>query len=97
MKQPMTVTLVRLTNRDSGAHDRLSNFEIRIGFDETDFSKNPLCYYMPGIVSNAGTEDFPCLMPIRGRYLTIQRLYPLGPSGHKVLTICEVEVFQTGC
>ncbi len=96
MKQTTTVTLVRLTNRDL-APDRLSNFEIRIGFDETDFSKNSLCYYMPGIVSNAGTEDFPCLKPTRGRYLTIQRIYPLGPSGHKILTICEVEVFQTGC
>ncbi len=97
MKQSTTVTLVRLTNRDTITPDRLSNFEIRIGFDETDFSKNSLCYYMPGIVANAGTEDFPCLRPTRGRYLTILRFYPLGPSGHKILTICEVEVFQTGC
>ena len=96
MKQTRTVTLVRLTNRIE-AYDRLFNFEIRVGFDGTDFSQNSLCYYMPGIVGMGAIEDFPCVIPIPGRYLTIQRLIPLGPSGNSVLTLCEVQVFQIGC
>ncbi len=96
MKQTRTVRLVRLTNRNV-APERLFNFEIRVGFNDTDFSENTLCYYMAGMVGNAATEDFPCLLPTRGRYLSIQRLIPLGPSGKTVLTLCEVQIFQTGC
>ncbi len=97
MKQKVTVALVRLTNRlvDTEVYKRLFNFEIRIGNDP-DFSKNSLCFYIAGFVGNGATEDFPCVTPIRGRYLSIQRLYPLG-SDNGVLSLCEVQVFQTGC
>ncbi len=96
-QQPVTVTLVRITNRSDYTHTRLYNFEIRVGFNDTDFSQNALCYYMPGIMGDGATEDFPCLTSTRGRYLTIQRVYPWGPSGSTILTLCEVQVFQTGC
>ncbi len=95
LMQTTTVALVRLTSRDVG--DFLYNFEIRIGFNETDFTENALCYYMPGLVGAGATEDFPCVMPTQGRYLSIQRLYPFSPSGGKYLDLCEVQVFQTGC
>lgn len=94
MKQALTITLVRLTNRNLFP-ERLSNFEIRVGFDDVDFSKNSLCFYMPGMVTAGATQDFPCLMPTQGRYLTIQRFHPLAYD--QVLTLCEVQVFQTGC
>ncbi len=92
----VTVILVRLTNRDH-AQNSLYNFEIRIGFDGTDFSKNTLCYYMPGLVGRGSTEDFPCIQPTMGRYLSIQRFYPKGPATSNSLMLCEVQVFQTGC
>ncbi len=97
LKQNATVALVRITNRDTHQHLRLFNFEIRVGFNDTDFDQNSLCYYMPGYVGDGATQDFPCLTPIRGRYLTIQRIYPWGSSGSTILTLCEVQVFQMGC
>ena len=95
LMQTTTVALVRLTSRDTG--DWLYNFEIRIGFNDTDFTRNALCHYMPGLVGTGATEDFPCVTPTVGRYLSIQRLYPFSPSGGKYLDLCEVQVFQTGC
>ncbi len=96
LQQNVTVALVRITNRNL-EYKRLFNFEIRVGFNDTNFSQNSLCYYMPGHVGAGATEDFPCLTPTRGRYLTIQRIYPWGPSGSMILTLCEVQIFQTGC
>ncbi len=90
----VTVNLVRLTNRNK-VPERLFNFEIRVGFDPIDFTENSLCFYMPGMVGKRATEDFPCILPTRGHYLSIQRIYPLGSEGN--LQMCEVEVFQIGC
>ena len=75
--------------------NRLYNFEIRVGWNKTNFSENALCYYHQGVVGSGATEDFPCIPPRRGRFLSIQRLSPSGPQD-KMLTICEIEVFQTG-
>ncbi len=99
--QNISVSLVRITNRNV-ASGRLYNFDIRVGFDP-DFLQNPLCYYMPGTVGMGATEDFPCIKPTWGRYLSIQRIYPLVPPGTPgmgdsvLLQLCEVQVFQTGC
>ncbi len=94
--QTLTIALVRITNRDHPLNT-LFNFEIRVGSNATEFTQNSLCFYMPGLVQNAVTEDFPCVAHIEGRYITIQRLYPYLTSNNKELTLCEVMVFQTGC
>ena len=82
-------------HKNISAYVRLYNFEIRVGHDDTDFTQNALCYYHPDVVGDGATEDFPCLYPQRGRYISIQRLYPFG-SLDETLTLCEVQIFQTG-
>ncbi len=90
LQETADVEIVRLSNRET-YHQRLSNFEIRIGMNAINISENTLCYKMDGIAPAGTTTNFPCLNVTRGRYLSIQRFAPYGAHG-KYLHICEVQV-----
>ncbi len=70
------------------------NFEIRVG-THTDYMQNTLCYAMLGMMGNGTTEDFPCRLPTRGRYVSVHRVSPYGPYDNQ-LTVCEIQIFQSG-
>ena len=90
MQQVVDVEIVRLSNRID-IYQRMSNFEIRIGMNSTDFSQNKLCYNMSTIAASGQTTNFPCLTITRGRYVSIQRYFPYNIHG-KGLQICEVQI-----
>ncbi len=73
--------------------DRLSNFEIRVGMNPTDFSQNSLCYNMTTIAPAGMFSNYPCMSVATGRYLSIQR-YPPYLSVSRAVTVCEVQAFS---
>ena len=83
-----TVHHLTITNRGDCCHERLSNFEIRIGnFQANNTNQNPQCggYYSLG----AGeTKKIVCPAQMKGRYVVIRI-----PGNNKTLTLCEVEVY----
>ena len=89
--QVRTVSTVSVWNRGDCCHERLDNFDIRIGNVPTSFAENPVC--ATGVAapqSSPYSVNVPCHGV--GRYLFI-----VVPGNKKILTLCEVEVNDHTC
>ena len=71
----------------SGNLQRLQYFDIRVGNNPSDFSKNQLCASSSTKVAHTTGTLFWCPAPIRGRYVSVQQL------SSETLTICECMVW----
>ncbi len=75
MQREVDVEIVRLSNKMENP-GRMSNFQIRIGMNPTDFSQNALCFNISETAPSGETTNYPCLNVTRGRYVSIQRYFP---------------------
>ena len=77
----------------TGLGEHSKKFELRVGMDPSPptigSNKNALCYYQDEPLGDGATGVFPCMKPIRGRYVTVQ------PDVHDFLHVCEVRVSGT--
>ena len=67
--------------------ERLKNYEVRVGNDKSDYSKNPTCFDRLGEAANNQVIVVHCRPPLPGRYVRVQMF------GKGILTLCEVLVF----
>ncbi len=70
--------------------DRLSNFEVRVGYSSETINENDLCLLHASAVSQGATKYLSCLSPTFGRYVSIQLL----GIKNTYLTLCEVRVYH---
>ena len=87
LQQRVRVTHVKIYNR---SNQRLCGFEIRVTessvHDETTSNR---CEELKPICQNS-SDVVICRPPVTGRYVTI-----VIPGSHKILTLCEVQVYGT--
>ena len=84
----VSVSAVRISNRQNCCSNRLSNFEIRIGdYYGKEAAISPKCGGLHTVRGSSKVISCPNMV---GRFLTITIL-----GRNKFLTLCEVEVFGT--
>ena len=83
MHETITITKVRVWNREDLYSSRLSDYLIYIG-DNSDYTQNPTCNNGQ---TYDGSQNVTC--NLAGRYLTIEL------SGTNYLSLCEVEAYST--
>ena len=82
MGQNRNIKQIITYNRDDCCSERLAGYQIRIG-NNADIWQNPAC---PGTFTGAQTID----CSLSGRYLGVTI-----PGRSKILTLCELEAFET--
>eukprot|EP00118_Oscarella_pearsei_P028991 m.3415 g.3415 ORF g.3415 m.3415 type:complete len:2425 (+) comp9369_c0_seq1:116-7390(+) len=84
-----TVSLVTVTNRGDCCETRLNGFKVAIGNDASNGGmNNPICGAGVNNIGRGWTVGVPC-PNLKGRFVSV---YLKG--GNKILTICEVQVFE---
>ena len=53
--------------------DRLKNFEIRVGVDNEDVGKNPVCHEQQSSVPVGVTETFTCTVALYGNWVSVNK------------------------
>ena len=86
--QRAMVYSVMITNRGDCCPERLSDFTIRVGFEDKK-NVNPTCIENVGITTGI-TVDFKCHRALAGQFIYIE-----SALSNTKLTLCEVEVY--GC
>ncbi|XP_067650981.1 uncharacterized protein [Haliotis asinina] len=94
LRQTFLVQTVSITNRGDACNDRLTNFTVEVHTSDPTISNNSglqLCYWHEDTVGKGLTVDLTCAVNTIGRYVRIVKY----SSGHRPLTLCEVEVRGT--